>query len=194
MVERRHRAENMGCWWVILKATTLSLLFALLDLVFWVYVAFRYKREEEEEKKSPLGICILMDAAVVTIEQVLCPFWSGVLRIYNAQTRREENNEESSGYLYTDGRSRRKHTIEINPFLVHMLFHLEREVGHDWTSGSFENSVSWVFYKEIRRRLPHRTMHMYSGAQQMQTSAWLLCILVWCAWLLNLKKQVPDMV
>jgi hypothetical protein len=87
-------------------------------------------RETKKRKKGPLGICILMGAAAVTMRHGPQPFWFGVLRICNAQTREEENNEESSGYLYTDGRSRRKHTVEIKSFLVHISFHLEREVGH----------------------------------------------------------------
>lgn len=86
--ERRHRAENMGCWWVILKATTLSLLFALLDLCS-EHMLRLDMRETKKRKKSPLGICILMGAAAVTMRQVFYYCWFSVLRIYNAQTREE---------------------------------------------------------------------------------------------------------
>ena len=86
-------------------------------------------RKKAQSRKQHIALVIVFEPLYIVVFVTLLDLVFRVYVVFEYE-REEKEKEESSGYLYTDGRSRRKHTVEIKPFLVHMSFHLEREVGH----------------------------------------------------------------
>lgn len=129
-------------WWY-LSAFTLSLLFALLDLVFWICCVQLWEKKEKED---------------------------------------------SSGYLYIDGRSRRKHAIDVYPLLVHMSFHLEIQKSY-MVDLSVLLRIRYFEYFVWRWGEDCHTGQCICIVEQAQTSTRLFNVLVWCAWLLTLRNR-----